>query len=122
MKSSRSSIAEADAPLRYCLNVHGEMLCDGPKDHDGGCTFVLGWELVRRLEDDFLSLVRYSGDTTNELRETRDDRDEGWRQHNLAMLRLTDAATVIERMANGASRAECSPELDRVIAYLAVPF
>lgn len=32
--------------------------------------------------------------------------------------RLHDAATVIERMANGASRAECSPELDRVIAAL----
>ena len=31
---------------------------------------------------------------------------------------LQDAATVIERMANGASRAECSPELDRVIAVL----
>lgn len=32
--------------------------------------------------------------------------------------RLHDAAVVIERMANGASRAECSPELDRVIAAL----
>ena len=32
--------------------------------------------------------------------------------------RLRDAATVIERMANGAGRAECSPELDRVIAAL----
>lgn len=32
--------------------------------------------------------------------------------------RLHDAATVIERMANGAGRAECSPELDRVIAAL----
>ena len=32
--------------------------------------------------------------------------------------RLRDAAIVIERMANGASRAECSPELDRVIAAL----
>lgn len=32
--------------------------------------------------------------------------------------RLRDAATVIERMANGAGRAECSPELDRVIATL----
>jgi hypothetical protein len=31
---------------------------------------------------------------------------------------LRDAATVIERMANGASRLECSPELDRVIALL----
>jgi hypothetical protein len=29
-----------------------------------------------------------------------------------------DAAVVIERMANGASRSECSPELDRVIAAL----
>lgn len=29
--------------------------------------------------------------------------------------RLSDAATVIERMANGASRRACSPELDRVI-------
>jgi hypothetical protein len=32
---------------------------------------------------------------------------------------LRDAATVIERMANGASRKDCSPELDRVIAALA---
>ena len=32
--------------------------------------------------------------------------------------RLHDAAAVIERMANGASRQECSPELDRVIAAL----
>lgn len=32
--------------------------------------------------------------------------------------RLRDAAVVIERMANGATRAECSPELDRVIAAL----
>jgi hypothetical protein len=32
--------------------------------------------------------------------------------------RLRDAATVIERMANGASRSECSPELDRVIDAL----
>ena len=32
--------------------------------------------------------------------------------------RLRDAATVIERMANGAGRAECSPELDRVIDLL----
>ena len=31
---------------------------------------------------------------------------------------LLESATVIERMANGASRAECSPELDRVIAAL----
>lgn len=31
---------------------------------------------------------------------------------------LLEAATVIERMANGASRDECSPELDRVIAAL----
>ena len=31
---------------------------------------------------------------------------------------LRDAATVIERMANGATRAECSLELDRVIAAL----
>lgn len=33
--------------------------------------------------------------------------------------RVNDAAVVIERMANGASRQECSPELDRVIAALA---
>lgn len=32
--------------------------------------------------------------------------------------RLRDASVVIERMANGASRAECSPELDRVITAL----
>ncbi len=32
--------------------------------------------------------------------------------------RLKDAAVVIERMANGAGRSECSPELDRVIAAL----
>jgi len=33
---------------------------------------------------------------------------------------LRDAATVIERMANGASREACSPELDRLIAFLRV--
>lgn len=32
--------------------------------------------------------------------------------------RLRDAAVVIERMANGADRGECSPELDRVMAAL----
>ena len=31
---------------------------------------------------------------------------------------VRDAAVVIERMANGASRAECSPELDRIISAL----
>ena len=58
--------------VRYCLNVHDEMLCDGPQDHDGGCTFTAAWQLVRRIEDDFLSLVAYSGDTTNELRAIRE--------------------------------------------------
>lgn len=57
--------------LRYCLNVHGEMLCDGPQGHEGGCRFTLAWELVRRIEDDYLSLVAYAGDTTNELRDAR---------------------------------------------------
>jgi len=31
---------------------------------------------------------------------------------------LRDAGVVIERMANGATRQECSPELDRVIDLL----
>ncbi len=34
------------------------------------------------------------------------------------MCLLLDAAVVIERMANGASRQECSPELDRVLAHI----
>ena len=38
--------------------------------------------------------------------------------HDETTARLRDAAIVIERMANGASRDECSPELDRVIAWL----
>jgi hypothetical protein len=37
---------------RHCLYVHGDMLCDGPQGHDGGCQFVESWELVRRLEDE----------------------------------------------------------------------
>lgn len=31
---------------------------------------------------------------------------------------VRDAAVVIERMANGASRAECAPEMDRFIAHI----
>lgn len=32
--------------------------------------------------------------------------------------RFRDSCSVIERMANGANRQECSPEMDRVIAAL----
>ena len=64
--------SQHSSPMRYCLNVHGETLCDGPQGHDGGCTFTQAWQLVRRIEDDFLSLVAYAGDTTNELRDIRE--------------------------------------------------
>lgn len=58
--------------MRYCLNVHGVMLCDGPQHHEGGCTFTQGWQLARKLEDELASIAGYAGDTTNELRETRE--------------------------------------------------
>jgi hypothetical protein len=31
---------------------------------------------------------------------------------------LSDAVAVIEKMANGATRKECSPELDRVVVFM----
>lgn len=48
------------------------MLCDGPQHHEGGCTFTQGWQLARKLEDELASIAGYAGDTTNELRETRE--------------------------------------------------
>jgi hypothetical protein len=58
--------------VRHCLNVHGEMLCDGPQHHEGGCTFTSAWQLARHLEDELLSITDYAGDTTNQLRIARD--------------------------------------------------
>lgn len=71
------------ARVRYCLNVHEDLLCNGPQGHDGGCVFVLGWNLARELED--------------ELRETRADRDEGWRQHNQAEIGRLNAESRLRR-------------------------
>lgn len=99
MRPAPAWVPYMETPLRYCLNVHGEMLCDAPRHHDGGCTFTPGWQLVRRLEDDLLSMVTYAGDTTNELRDTREDRDEGWRQHNRAELRIALLEDVLGQIA-----------------------
>lgn len=57
---------------RLCLNVCGDMLCDGPKGHDDGCTFTPAVKIARQLEDQIISLARYVVDTTDELRELRD--------------------------------------------------
>ena len=46
------------------------------------------------------------------------ERDEARSQVTALREALADAGVVIERMANGATRRECSPELDRVIAAL----
>lgn len=60
---------------RYCLNIHGEAICDGPQGHDDGCTFTPAWMLVRRLEDHLFALARYAGETINELRALREASD-----------------------------------------------
>lgn len=48
----RRTDAGDGAMIRHCLAVHGDMVCDGPQGHDGGCIFTPAWELIRRLEDE----------------------------------------------------------------------
>lgn len=85
---------DREVSVRYCLNVHGDMLCNGPQGHEGGCVFEPGWMLARRIEDDCVSIAAYAGDTTNELRETRDEVE-----------RLTERAKQAEKDRDGAVEA-----------------
>ncbi len=98
LPAENQQTVEAARPMRYCLNVHGDMLCNGPQGHEGGCVFEPGWMLARRIEDDCLSIAAYAGDTTNELRETREDRDEAWRQHNRSELRVAELEAALREI------------------------